>query len=88
MSKLGGHILNGDEENERSGGHRAGTGRPGESEFPEDWSDEKIMDVIADIATDPNSRREPGIFGRTKVSGTRYGIDVDVILSPEGRIIT
>ena len=33
------HILDGDG---TGGGHKAGTGKPGKSEFPKDWSDAKI----------------------------------------------
>lgn len=45
------HILDGD--GPTSGGHRFGTGIPGKSEFPQNWSDQKIANVISDIATDP-----------------------------------
>lgn len=38
-----GHILGGDE---RGGGHRAGTGEPGKTEFPEDWEDSDILGGI------------------------------------------
>jgi len=41
------HILDGDR---TGGGHRAGTGRPGRSEFPTDWSDKKIIHEISDVA--------------------------------------
>jgi hypothetical protein len=34
------HILDGDRQ---GGGHRHGTGQPGKSEFPPDWSDDKII---------------------------------------------
>ncbi|MGO4566692.1 hypothetical protein AB4Z52_16805 [Rhizobium sp. 2YAF20] len=45
------HVLDGDEE---GGGHRSGTGNLGKSEFPNGWSDEKILGEISDVATDPN----------------------------------
>jgi RHS repeat-associated protein len=81
------HILDGDE---TGGGHRAGTGKPGKSEFPANWSDEQILHHISDIATDPAAPRVPqGNNGNIKVTGTRDGIDITVILDPTGsRIIT
>lgn len=79
------HILEGDR---TGGGHRAGTGRPGKSEFPSGWSDERIKGEISDVATDPASSRTPGRGGRTVVRGTRGGIDIEVIVDSRGRIVT
>jgi RHS repeat-associated protein len=76
------HTLDGDA---TGGGHRAGTGIPGKSEFPSSWSDEKIEHTISDIATDPASKVT--VQGRTKViDGTREGVDVRVI-ERDGRIV-
>lgn len=82
------HVLDGDA---NGGGHRPGTGKPGKSEFPSDWSDEKIKGEISDVATDPNSTRTPGRGGRTIVQGTRDGVDITVVVEPGskgGRIVT
>lgn len=92
------HILDGDE---TGGGHRHGTGKPGKSEFPKDWSDAKILHEISDVATDPNSTwtQQTGSPGakftksgkpvRWKVEGTRDGVDITVIVEPNGKgIIT
>jgi hypothetical protein len=79
------HILDGDK---TGGGHRAGTGNPGKSEFPSSWSDDKIKGEVSDVATDPSSSRAPGRGGREIVSGTRDGIDIEVVVDPNGRIIT
>jgi hypothetical protein len=79
------HILEGDA---TGGGHRSGTGNPGKSEFPQSWSDEKIAGEISDVATDPDSKREPGRRGRTVVNDTRDGVDIEVIVEPNGRIVT
>ncbi|MBK9127938.1 MAG: EndoU domain-containing protein [Phycisphaerales bacterium] len=57
------HILDGDA---TGGGHRAGTGRPSKTEFPDCWSDDYIKDLIEDIAngklgtcvTRPDGRKE------------------------------
>ncbi|MEM6455686.1 MAG: RHS repeat-associated core domain-containing protein, partial [Acidobacteriota bacterium] len=80
-----GHILDGDR---FGGGHRAGTGRPGKSEFPSDWSDDRVMHAISDVATDPNSKRRPGEGGRTIVEGVRDGVLVRVIQEGDGTIVT
>lgn len=83
------HILDGDEKG-NGGGHRFGTGRPGKSEFPQSWSDDKILGEISDVATDPASSREPSVHGRGRqvVSGTRDGIDIDVVIESDGTIVT
>jgi hypothetical protein len=79
------HIREGDE---TGGGHRHGTNKPNKSEFPEGWSDEKVLGEISDVATDPASSRTPGREGRTIVHGTRDGIDIEVIVNPDGSIRT
>ena len=38
------------------GGHRPGTGISGKTKFPANWSDEKILHEISDVATDPASK--------------------------------
>jgi hypothetical protein len=82
------HILDGDS---TGGGHRPGTGQPGKSEFPEGWSDEKILGEISDIATDPNQQwSDPSPRnGYVTTTGTRDGVDIQVVYDPErGRIVT
>ena len=79
------HILDGDK---TGGGHRPGTGKPGKSEFPTNWTDDKIKGEISDVATDPGSNRTPGRGGRTVVQGTRDGIDITVVVEGNGRIVT
>ena len=49
------HILYGDD---RGGGHLAGVGKPCKSEFPDDWSEEKIIDEVSLIAANDNLRWE------------------------------
>jgi hypothetical protein len=68
------HILEGNGVD--SGGHRAGTGTPGKSEFPKEWSDQKILETISDVATDPASSREAGKWGTTISTGVRDGIEI------------
>ncbi|MBW3612052.1 MAG: EndoU domain-containing protein, partial [Actinobacteria bacterium] len=45
------HILGG--EGKGKGGHRARTGRPGKHEFPEAWSDQRILDAVDTAAQNP-----------------------------------
>jgi len=82
------HILNGD--GNGSGGHRAGTGIPGKSEFPESWSDEKIEGEISDIVTDPETVwSKPDWRGYIVGKGTRDGVDIKVVYDNEnGRVVT
>ena len=78
------HILDGDA---TGGGHRPGTGHSGKSEFPAGWSDDKIVNTIEDVADDPTSKRTVQKNGRTRVEGTRDGVDVTVIVNPDGRSV-
>lgn len=75
------HILDGEvrPNGTYSGGHRAGTGYPGKSEFPAGWSDDQIIHNISDVATDPASLVVPK-GGADFVSGTRGGVDIEVII--------
>jgi RHS repeat-associated protein len=79
------HILDGDD---NGGGHRAGTGKKGKSEFPAIWSDDKILGEISDVATDPASSTSKGRKGRTVSDGTRGGVDIRTVQEPDGRIVT
>jgi len=83
------HILDGEvlPNGAFSGGHRAGTGFPGKSEFPASWSDDQIMHQISDVATDPLSAVRPGRGGDVFVTGTRDGVDIEVLLR-DGEIWT
>ncbi len=76
------HILDGEifPNGSPSGGHRAGTGFPGKSEFPATWSDDRIMEALVDIATDPSSLTRPGRAGDVFYRGTRDGIDIEVLV--------
>ena len=69
------HILNG---NETGGGHRAGTGTKGKSEFSSNWFDEKILGEISDVATDPPSKQRPS-GTRTISIGTRDGVKIKTV---------
>jgi filamentous hemagglutinin len=75
------HILQGD----RTGGGHLYPGNPGKSAFPQNWSAEKIMHEISDVATDPASTVIPGRGGRIIVTGTRGGIDITVVIESKAK---
>jgi Bacterial EndoU nuclease len=78
------HILDGDA---TGGGHRHGTGRPGKTEFPANWDDEKITDALLDVARRPD--QQPGHQkwnDRWVARGTRDDVEIVVVISGDGRI--
>jgi hypothetical protein len=81
------HTLDGDS---NGGGHRAGTNRPGKSEFPADWSDGKIEGEISDVATDPSiTNSKPDGRGYVTAEGERDGIRIKAVIDMnKGRIVT
>ncbi|WP_186173303.1 filamentous hemagglutinin N-terminal domain-containing protein [Burkholderia gladioli] len=83
------HVLYGD--GPTSGGHLAGVGKPGKSEFPVSWTPQDIANAISDIATDPKvnwSKPDPKT-GYTVGSGVINGVDVKVVFDTiKGRIVT
>jgi len=78
------HILDGDA---TGGGHRHGTGRPGKTEFPADWSDQGIMRVVVRIARSPEAVQLQR-NGRWRAEGNHDGVDIAVVVMPDGRIWT
>lgn len=81
------HILDGDPGT--GGGHRSGTGKPGKTEFPASWDDEKIMREVLDVARRPDS---PPVDqyrnNRWVCSGTRDRIEVSVVVLRSGEVWT
>jgi filamentous hemagglutinin len=76
------HILLGD----KSGGGHLWPGLPGKSPFPKDWSPQKIIDVISDVATNPGASVEE--IGKSIISVLEVdGIIIKTIIRA-GRIIT
>jgi hypothetical protein len=85
------HVLDGDD---RDGGHRAHTGKPGKSEFPARWTDDTVMDRIADVArapetvvlqpAEPGSKHDP----RWVAIGTRDDVTIFVVLRLDGSLVT
>lgn len=90
------HILDSDA---TGGGHRAGTGKPGKTEFPASWSDDQIMHQVSDIATDPHAVPDPsnsprlydrrGRPIRHSYTSVRDGVEIQVVVEPAtGEIIS
>lgn len=78
------HILYGDQ---TGGGHRHGAGK-GKSEFPASWSDNEIIDLIEDIANDPNCTTISLRRGGRKLIGVRNSVSITVVLDQAGEIRT
>lgn len=70
------HILYGDK---TGGGHLYGVGKPCKSEFPKDWSAEKIINEVELIAANDNIPWRKERNGYHKTEQFRDGIKVRVI---------
>jgi len=70
------------------GGHLAGTGRRGTSEFPQSWSRDDVTSRILDVARSPDEvpRRLP--HGPWHATGVRDGVRLVVLLDPDGAVRT
>ncbi len=68
-----GHILK---------NHGPGAGKPGKTEFPSNWNNQRIMHQVSDIATDPNLTRQFDSRGTPYVIGVRDGIEIRVNFFP------
>ncbi len=77
------HILDGDR---WGGGHRHGTGRPGKTEFPAGWDDEKIIGHVLGVARAPDDSPVFQANRRWRVHGHRDEAGITVIIQPDGRI--
>ncbi|MCB1681567.1 MAG: EndoU domain-containing protein [Alphaproteobacteria bacterium] len=80
------HILYGDK---TGGGHRHGQHKPCKSEFPENWSDQKIIDTVSKIASNDNTnwnRQDNGYFvTNTKIENLKIRV---VVNSDKTQVIT
>ncbi len=79
-------MLNGDGDAEE-GGHRSGTGIPGEAEFPPSWPNEIIFGEIFYVTTDPNSTTKLGREGAIIIEVTRDCVKIRSIVRPDVAII-
>jgi RHS repeat-associated protein len=77
------HILLGDE----TGGGHLWPGEGGKTPFPKDWTPQRIVDAISDVATNPNSILTPSGRSVLQAVGAIDGVSIKVILRL-GRIIT
>jgi hypothetical protein len=78
------HILDGDA---TGGGHRYGAGKPGKTEFPANWDEDKIIDSILSVARWPDSA-SPQRNGRWLVEGVRDQVALAAVIVADGRIWT
>jgi Bacterial EndoU nuclease len=79
------YILDGD--GKGGGGHGPGRGIPGKSEFPADWSDDRVIDAVRSVADDPAAVREATTAGRAIVTGVRDMVEIRVVIGRDGRTI-
>ena len=79
------HILDG--EPNGGGRHRHGTGKPGKTEFPASWPDEKILDTLLDVARRPDRvPRRQERNGNWVTRGTRDDVEVVAIVAGDGTV--
>lgn len=82
------HILDGDETGS-GGGHRHGVGKPGKTEFPASWDDEKIIANVSDVARRPDKLPTHQDWNDTWLcTGTRDAVDVWAVVERSGDILT
>jgi hypothetical protein len=79
------HVCHGDENNDLKGGHLAGTGRPGKTEFPTEWDDERVRAALTAVAAAPEKikRLRHNKFAAT---GVHRGVEVTVVVRSNGSI--
>lgn len=78
------HIVYGDEDDEESGGHLHGLGRPGKTEFPPGWDEDDCIDVVIAVARNPQDAVDRGDSWR--VTGTHRGVVVRAFVRYDGTI--
>jgi hypothetical protein len=80
------HILDGDK---TGGGHRHGVGKPGKTEFPASWTDERVIASILDVARKPDNPPTHQDRNDTWLcTGTRDSVKVWAVVEPSGDIVT
>jgi Bacterial EndoU nuclease len=81
------HILDGDETG--GGGHRHGVGKPGKTEFPASWDDEKIIANVLDVARRPDKPPTHQDWNDTWLcTGIRDAVGVWAVVERRGDILT
>lgn len=81
------HILDGDPPPSSGGGHIAGTGKPGKTEFPLGWGRPLILSNVQDVARNPDQPPEKD-GDRWVAYGVRDGVRIKVVLEPDGEVVT
>lgn len=76
------HVLNGDPDRPRNGGHAWGTGRPGKTEFPQSWDDEDVREALIEVANRPTKTTEQP-NGAWFADGVIRGVTVRVAVRPD-----
>ena len=79
------HILDGDK---TGGGHRHGVGKPGNTEFPASWTDERVIANVLDVARRPDKPPIHQDWDTWLCTGTRDAVDVWAVVEPSGGILT
>ena len=80
------HILDGDK---TGGGHRHGVGKPGKTEFPASWNDERVIANVLDVARRPDKPPTHQDWNDTMLcTGTRDAVKVWAVVERSGDILT
>jgi len=81
------HILDG--EPGGGGGHRHGVGKPGKTEFPASWDDERVIANVLDVARRPDKPPTHQDWNDTMLcTGTRDAVKVWAVVERSGDILT
>ncbi|MGH1376894.1 MAG: EndoU domain-containing protein [Alphaproteobacteria bacterium] len=78
------HILYG---NETGGGHKHGQNKPCKSEFPFSWNDEKIINIVKDIAANDNTQWNKQNNGYYVTEQNYESINVRVVIGKQQKQI-
>ena len=82
------HILDGDADGD-GGGHRHGVGKPGKTEFPANWDDEKVIATVLDVARKPDKPPTRQDWNDTWLcAATRDNVEVTAVIERSGDILT
>ena len=77
------HVLMGEEDNAKKGGHLSGQRRENKTEFPPEWTEETIRAALERVLASPQhvDLVEPKIFLRRIVAG----VNIQVVLTHNGQ---